>query len=184
MSYASNDSFTLSFPIWVCYTPYFLWLLWLGFSKLCWIKRQVWVSLSYPCSLRKCLQLFTFKYDVSCESALYCAVLSCFISVWLFVTLWIIVHQSPLQFSRQEYWSGLPGPPPRDLPDSRIEPKSLMSPALADGFFTTSATWEARVCLKWPVLYWDMLDLWQLSGEIFINGCWILLKELCLHLLR
>ncbi|ELR63021.1 hypothetical protein M91_07536, partial [Bos mutus] len=43
-------------------------------------------------------------------------------------------------FSRQEYWSGLPCPPPGDLLDSGIEPKSLMSPALAGGFFTTSAT--------------------------------------------
>ena len=46
-------------------------------------------------------------------------------------------------FSRQEYWSGLPGPPPEDLPDSGIELTSLMSPALEGGFFTTSTTWEA-----------------------------------------
>ena len=38
---------------------------------------------------------------------------------------------------------GLPCSPPGDLPDSGIEPKSLMSPALTAGFFTTSATWEA-----------------------------------------
>ena len=37
-------------------------------------------------------------------------------------------------FSRQEYWSGLPFPPPRDLPDPGMEPAS---PALAGGFFTT-----------------------------------------------
>ena len=47
-------------------------------------------------------------------------------------------------FSRQEHWSGLPCPPPGDLPDPGIEPTSLMSPALADGIFTTSATWEAH----------------------------------------
>ena len=47
-------------------------------------------------------------------------------------------------FSGQEYWSGLPCPPPGELPHSRIEPRSLGSPALAGGFFTTSATWEAR----------------------------------------
>ena len=50
-----------------------------------------------------------------------------------------------MEFSRQEYWSGLPCPPPRDLPDPGVEPVSLMSPALADRFFTTSTTWEARV---------------------------------------
>ena len=46
-------------------------------------------------------------------------------------------------FSRQEYWSGLPCPPPGDLPDPRIEPASFKSPALIGRFFTTSATWEA-----------------------------------------
>ena len=44
----------------------------------------------------------------------------------------------------QEYWSGLPCPPPEDLPDPEIEPTSLMSPALAGGFFTISATWQAH----------------------------------------
>ena len=47
-----------------------------------------------------------------------------------------------MEFSRQEYWSGLPFPIPGDLPDPGIEPTSLVSPALAGGFFTMSATWE------------------------------------------
>ena len=46
-------------------------------------------------------------------------------------------------FSRQEYWSGLPCPPPGDLPNPGIEPMSLMSPAVAGRFFTTSTTYEA-----------------------------------------
>ena len=46
-------------------------------------------------------------------------------------------------FSRQEYWSGLPFPPPEDLLKPGVEPTSLVSPALADSLFTTSATWEA-----------------------------------------
>ena len=46
-------------------------------------------------------------------------------------------------FSRQEYWSGLPFPSPGDLPNLGMEPVSLRSPALAGGFFTASATWEA-----------------------------------------
>ena len=45
---------------------------------------------------------------------------------------------------KQGYWSGLPCPPPGDLPDPGIEPKCLTSPALAGGFLTTSATWEAQ----------------------------------------
>ena len=40
------------------------------------------------------------------------------------------------------YWTGLPFPPPGDLPDPGIKPRSLMSPAVAGGFFNTSATWE------------------------------------------
>ena len=45
-------------------------------------------------------------------------------------------------FSRQEYWSGLPCPPPGDLPNPGIELESLISPALAGEFFTAN-TWEA-----------------------------------------
>ena len=48
-----------------------------------------------------------------------------------------------MRFSRQEYWSGLPCPPPGHLPDPGIEPASLVSPALAGGFFTASAASEA-----------------------------------------
>ena len=68
--------------------------------------------------------------------------------VQLFVNLWTIACQASLfmRFSRQEYWSGLPGPPPGDLPEPGIEPESLVSPALAGGFFTTRATWEA-ICV-------------------------------------
>ena len=74
-----------------------------------------------------------------------------FSHVWLFALLWTVTHQAPLSmgFSRQEYWSGLPCPPPRILRDPGIEPWSLMSPALATWFFITSATWEALniICL-------------------------------------
>ena len=62
-----------------------------------------------------------------------------------FAAPWTVAHQAPLSkgFPRQEYWSGLPFPSPGDLPHAGIEPSSPMSPALAGGFFTTSATWEA-----------------------------------------
>ena len=52
--------------------------------------------------------------------------------VWLFVTLWTIALQVPLsmEFSRQEYWSGLPCPPPGDLLDPGIELMSSVSPEL------------------------------------------------------
>ena len=64
-----------------------------------------------------------------------------------FATPQTIAHQAPVSMgvSRQEYWSGLPFPLPGDLSDPGIEPKSYMSLALAGGFFTTSASWEAHV---------------------------------------
>ena len=68
---------------------------------------------------------------------MYICVLSHFSHVQLFATPWTVACQPPLsmRFSRQEYWSGLPCSPPRDLPNPGIKPKSLMSPALAGGFF-------------------------------------------------
>ena len=65
--------------------------------------------------------------------------LSRFSRVRFLVTPWSVALQA-----RQEYWSGLPCPPPGDLPDPGIEPLSLTSPALAGWFFTTSATWESH----------------------------------------
>ena len=55
-----------------------------------------------------------------------------FSHVQLFVTLCTVAHQAPLsmRFPRQGYWSGLPFPPPEDLPDPRIEPMSPASPTL------------------------------------------------------
>ena len=60
-------------------------------------------------------------------------------SVQLFATPWTIARRVPLsmEFSRQEYWSRLPFPPPADLPDPGIEPASPLSPALAGRLFTT-----------------------------------------------
>ena len=77
--------------------------------------------------------------------------LSHFSHVQLFVTLWTVACQAPLSmgFSRQEYWSGLPCPPPGDLLDPGIKPMSSMSLVLAGKFFTTSATWEAPKAHLW-----------------------------------
>ena len=65
--------------------------------------------------------------------------------VCLFATPWTVARQAPLSmgFPRQEYWSGWPVASPRGLPSPGTEPTSL-SPALAGGFFTTRATWEAK----------------------------------------
>ena len=65
--------------------------------------------------------------------------------IQLFATPWTVSCQILLSmgFSRQEYWSGLPCPPPGDLPNPGIEPTSLISPAFTGRFFTTSPIWEA-----------------------------------------
>ena len=71
--------------------------------------------------------------EVLCLSLWGCVcMLSHFTHVQLFATLGTVACQAPLsmEFSRQEYWSGLPCPPPGDLPDPGIEPESLLSPAL------------------------------------------------------
>ena len=77
-----------------------------------------------------------------CVRVRACAhMLSC---VQLFVTPWTVAHQAPLsmEFSQQEYWSGLAFPTPGDLPYLEIKPLSFGSPVLAGRFFTIRATWE------------------------------------------
>ena len=79
------------------------------------------------------------------HSSLTSCMLSHFSHVWL-LTLWTAVWQAPLYmgFSRQEFWSGFPCPPPAYLPDWGTESESLMLPALVCGFFTTSILFDLR----------------------------------------
>ena len=73
-----------------------------------------------------------------------------FSHVQLFATLWTVAHQAPVHgFLQAEFCSGLPCPPPGDLPQPGIKPASLESPALAGGFFAISSASEApgRYCL-------------------------------------
>ena len=64
-------------------------------------------------------------------------------------TPWTVACQAPLsvEFSRQEYWSGLPFPTLGNLPDPGIESIFLVSPALACRFLTIGTTWEAHLLL-------------------------------------
>ena len=83
-------------------------------------------------------------------------VLSHFSCVWLFATQWTEARQAPLpmESSRQEYCSGLPGPPPGGLPNPGVEPRSP-PPAVAGGFFATSTSWEALLALaRLCILCW------------------------------
>ena len=79
-------------------------------------------------SLSVCLSLsHTHTHRVNSPHPVHARVLSRFSRVRLYATPWTVAHQAPLStgFSRQEYWSGLPCPPPGDLPDPGIEPRSL-----------------------------------------------------------
>ena len=90
---------------------------------------------SYLCFSLK-IFLHSLKIQVLRRDAFSCVyVLSC---VQLFATLWT-AFQAPLSmgFPRQEYWSGLPFPPPGDLPDPGIKPAFSVSLMLAGRFFTT-----------------------------------------------
>ena len=90
-----------------------------------------------------------------CTTMCVCVCVSaCSLShIQLFVTPWTVACQAPLsmEFSRQEYWSGLPFTSPGDLPNPGIEPASLVSPALAGGFFTSWAAlpYKIMVEIKW-----------------------------------
>jgi len=109
-----------------------------------------------------------------------------------------VARQAPLSigFPRQEYWSGLPLPPPGDLPHLGIKSMSFLSPALTEGFFTTSASWKpcciaqgARwsqvtevldffvAAISLPCLICSLVGLvLQLGSEIKLEP-----KESCLH---
>ena len=77
-----------------------------------------------PCA-RQALAVYPFATAAHHEGVCACVLSRCS-CVRLFVTPWAIARQAPLSvgFSRQEYWSGLPCPPPGGLPDPGTEPRS------------------------------------------------------------
>ena len=98
--------------------------------------------------------------------------------VWLFESPWIVAHQVPLsmEFSRQEYWSRLPLPPPGELLDPGIEPMSLESPPVLTGrFFTTVPPGKPMIiftgalyffkCIQITAWY-HLISTWRISVEI------------------
>ena len=110
--------------------------------------------------------------------------------VWLFVTPCPVAHQAPLStgFSRHEYWSTLPFPPPGDLPNPRNEPESLASPELAGGFFTTRITWEAPIYINIKnqkrTIIWGLI--WSFEFKIRPYFCCkiIIWKDMIFHHLK
>ena len=96
-------------------------------------------------------------------------VLSHFSHVWLYSTLWTVACQAPLSvgFSRQEYWSGSPCPPPGDLPNVGIKPAFLSSSAMAGGFFTTIA-WEAHhVLVLYSFMWSNIIPFYELPCYLY-----------------
>ena len=71
---------------------------------------------------------------------------------------WTVACQAPLfvEFSRQEYWSGLPFPPPGELPDPGIKPMSLASTTLAGKFFTTEPLGKLLSCVQLFATPWTI----------------------------
>ena len=91
-----------------------------------------------------------------------------FSHVRLFATPRTVTHQAPLSmgFSRQEYWSGLPCPFPRGLPNLGIEPKT---PGLAGRFFTTEPPGKSTkqpIGLPTPNLYSLLKRLFFFADEV------------------
>ena len=116
------------------------------------------IVLGVVCAHAKCLQLcMTF-----CDS------------------MWVTVCNSPhssvhgIGFPRQKYWSGLPFPPPGDLPNPGIKPTSLKSPAMTSRFFTSRVTWEA-----YPTDHPASQRLWKLRlrKRIFLASCFKLFSK-------
>ena len=86
--------------------------------------------LNYESMITYLQQTWKIQNKVTCSSTI--CVLSCFSPMQPFANPWTVAHQVLLfmGFSKQEYWSGLPWPPPGDLPNPGIETVSTMSPAL------------------------------------------------------
>ena len=108
------------------------------------ILQRQWHSWNIMISNTNWMELQQSKESYYFLLSRVCCMLSRFSHARLFATPWTIACQAPLSmgFSRQEYWSGLPCPPPGDLPDPGTEPTSLMPSALAGKFFTTITIWE------------------------------------------
>ena len=113
------------------------------FTILCWFPfAPEWKSFlqSHLSASSQSTRLGSLCFIAASHDFTHACVLGHFSCVQLCATLWTIVCQAPLfmGFSRHEYWSGLPCPPPGDLPHSGIEPAFLTSFALAGGFSTTT----------------------------------------------
>ena len=116
-------------------------------------------------------------------------VLSCYSCVQLFVTLWTIAHQAPLSmgFSRQEYWSGLPCPPPGDILDPGIKPGS---PLASLPLSHRGSPWSSFSTVRYlPSSVQSLNHVWLLATQwtaacqasLSITSFWSLLKLMAIE---
>ena len=100
-----------------------IWLIYTDPAQRNWFRKVMWSELVHR-------ELIWWSWGCAC-------LLSCFSDVQLFVTLGTVAHQASLsmRYSRQEYWSGVPCPPPRDLLNPWMEPMSLCLLHWWVGFF-------------------------------------------------
>ena len=142
-------------------------------------KGQYFIPIPKNGNAKECSNYRTIAL-ISHASKVHVCVLS---HVWLVVTTWTVAHQAPLsmEFSGQDYWSGLPFPSPGIL-DPVTEPTSLLSPALASRFFANCATWEALntpcahpnlfwlplpgAACSWPHPHPHLLQVWTFSHDV------------------
>ena len=114
------------------------------------------------------LLIMWWHLSIQINIGIYCV---CSVVSGLFVTLWTVACQAPLsmRFFRQEYWSGLPFPPPGDLPKPGIKLTSPASPALAGRFFTTRQI-ISYLGIPWfsPCLYYCQWCLFVMND--FMNN--------------
>jgi len=114
------------------------------------------IQTAYSLCFHVCILSLSINFLSLVHATVYAYVLSHFSPVCLFVTPRTVLHQAPLsmEFSRQEYWSGLPYPPPEDLPNQGIEPTSPVSLALqVDSLHTDPPTHLGSPLLCISVVY-------------------------------
>ena len=111
-------------------------------------------TLSENSGLNKTFPVSLMKHKLAGQISGVC-MLSCFSHVQLFGTLWTVAYQAPpsMRFFRQEYWSGLPFPPPGDLPDPRIEPASPVYPALLADSLLSDSLGKPLTMANWTGYY-------------------------------
>ena len=121
-------------------------------------------------------------------------VLTCFSHVWLYVALWNVIYQALLSigFSREEYWTGLPCPSPRDLSHPGTEPMHLTSPAL-EGRFFIPGSWKkqessrktsisALLTMPKPLTMWITINCGKFWKRWEYQTTWLASWEICMQI--